>query len=389
MTYRWLGVWSCLFLAGACGGAQSGAAAGPQGQVPGNPFAGARFYVDADYVKKVEAAAAASPANAALLKKVEAYPTAVWLDSIAAAQGMSRYLDDAQQQAGAGGEPPVSVFVVYDLPNRDCSAKSSAGELAVDKGGEARYRTEFIDVIAAQLRAHASQRVVLIVEPDSLPNLATNLNVARCASSDQAYRHSIAYAVSKLSLPNVSVYLDAAHAGWLGWDANRAKIATIFKEVLTEAGSVDKIRGFSTNVSNYNVVKGDDGTKLEPSNPCPDELTYVEALSDSLASVGITNKGFIIDTSRDGRGGIRTRWGSWCNVKGAGLGERPRAAPAPHVDAYFWVKPPGESDGSSNPRAPRFDAMCGGADAAPDAPQAGEWFSSYFLTLAQNANPPL
>jgi cellulose 1,4-beta-cellobiosidase len=395
MTVRSLGLWSSLFLAGACGGAQTstdgppGAAAAPAGQLPGNPFAGARFYLDADYAKKVEATAAASPANAALLRKIEAYPTAVWLDSIAAAKGMSRYLDEAEKQAGAGGEPLVSVFVVYNLPNRDCSAKSSAGELAVESGGEARYRTEFIDIIAAHLRAHPSQRVALIVEPDSLPNVATNLNVPKCAASEQAYRHSIAYAVSKLSLPSVSVYLDAAHAGWLGWDPNRQKIAAIFKEVLTEAGGVDKIRGFSTNVSNYNEVKGDDGKKLAPSNPCPDELTYVAALADTFASVGITNKGFIIDTSRDGRGGIRTKWGSWCNVKGAGLGERPRAAPAPHVDAYFWVKPPGESDGSSNASTPRFDAMCGGGDAAPDAPQAGEWFPSYLLTLAQNAAPPL
>lgn len=387
MTYRRLAVCSCLLLAGACAGAQMGG--GPGEQAPGNPFAGARFYLNGDYVKKVEAAAAASPANAALFKKVAAYPTAVWLDSIAAAQGMSRYLDDAQAQAATSAAPILSVFVVYDLPNRDCAAKSSAGELTVEGGGEARYRTEFIDVIAAQLRAHASQRVALIVEPDSLPNVATNLNVARCKASEQAYRHSIAYAVSKLSLPNVSIYLDAAHAGWLGWDGNRERIAAIFKEVLAEAGGADKIRGFATNVSNYNVLRGDDGQKLEPSNPCPDELSYVDALAESLASVGITHKGFIVDTSRDGRGGIRTRWGSWCNVKGAGLGERPRAAPASHVDAYFWVKPPGESDGSSNASAPRFDAMCGGTDAAPDAPQAGEWFPSYFLTLVQNANPPL
>jgi cellulose 1,4-beta-cellobiosidase len=263
MKYRWLGVGACLWLAGGCAGAQS-SALGPGGQVPGNPFAGARFYLNGDYVKKVEAAAAAAPADAALLKKVAAYPTAVWLDSIAGAQGMSRYLDEAQQQAGvsggSGGAPTVSaaalisVFVVYDLPNRDCAAKSSGGELAVDKGGEARYRTEFIDVIAAQLKAHASQPVVLILEPDSLPNLATNLNLPRCASSDQAYRHSVAYAVSKLSLPNVSLYLDAAHAGWLGWDANRGKIATIFKEVLTEAGGADKIRGFTTNVDRKSVV---------------------------------------------------------------------------------------------------------------------------------------
>lgn len=39
--------------------------------------------------------------------------------------------------------------------------------------------------------------------------------------------------------------------------------------------------------------------------------------------------------------------GNWCNVKGAGLGERPRASPLPQLpmlDAYMWIKPPGARD---------------------------------------------
>jgi cellulose 1,4-beta-cellobiosidase len=80
---------------------------------------------------------------------------------------------------------------------------------------------------------------------------------------------------------------------------------------------------------------------------------------------------------------------SWCNIKGAGLGERPRAAPAPGVDAYWWVKPPGESDGASDPKTPGFDKGCSGGDAASGAPQAGKWFSTYFVDLVKNANPPL
>ena len=47
---------------------------------------------------------------------------------------------------------------------------------------------------------------------------------------------------------------------------------------------------------------------------------------------------------------------------GAGIGERPRAAPAAGIDAYVWIKPPGESDGSSslipNDEGKGFDAMC-------------------------------
>jgi cellulose 1,4-beta-cellobiosidase len=354
-----------------------------------NPFAGAAFFINPEYVKKVEATAAGRPEKAAVLRKIEGYPTAVWLDSIASTDRIAATLEDADRQAKLAGKPVVVVFAVYDLPNRDCSAKSSAGELSVAANGGARYKAEFIDKIAAQFQAHPSLRIAAILEPDSLANLATNLDKQKCAESDKVYRHSIAYAISKLSQPHVSVYLDAAHAGWLGWDSNREKIVAIFKDVLTEAGGADKIRGFATNVSNYNILRGDDGHNLEPSDPCPDELTYVDRLRESLADAGIENKGFIVDTSRNGRGGIRTKWGSWCNVKGAGLGERPRAAPDNTLDAYFWVKPPGESDGTADKSATRFDAMCASTDAAPGAPEGGEWFESYFLELVKYANPPL
>jgi len=283
----------------------------------------------------------------------------------------------------------VPILLVYNLPNRDCSAKSSAGELTLENDGEKRYRTEFIDKIVAQIKAHKNQRLVVILEPDSLPNIATNLNVPKCAESQDVYRNSVAYAISQLSLPNVWIYLDAAHAGWLGWDGNRNKIATIYKEVLTQAGGVDRIRGFATNVSNYTSLDGEANKKLEASNPAPNELTYVQKLSESLEGAGIKGKGFLIDTSRNGKDGIRTKWGNWCNVKGAGIGERPRVKPAPLLDAYVWGKPPGESDGTSDPSAKRFDENCKSADAAPDAPEAGQWFQSYFLDLVKNANPPL
>jgi cellulose 1,4-beta-cellobiosidase len=329
------------------------------------------------------------PAKAEQLRKVEKFSTAVWLDSIANLDRVPQTLDGAAKEQAAGGPPVLSVFVVYDLPNRDCSAHSSAGELAVGEEGEKRYRADFIDAIAAQFRPRPSQRIVVLLEPDSLGNLATNLNVPKCKASDQAYRHAIAYAISKLSMPNVSVYLDAAHAGWLGWNGNRDAIAAVYRDILNEAGGADRIRGFYTNAANVNVLKGKENHKLEPSNPCTDELTYVEKLSDTLASVGITGKHFVIDTSRNGRDGIRTKWGNWCNVKGAGLGERPRASPAPAIDAYYWIKTPGESDGAADPADSHFDEACRSDDAAPGAPPAGKWFASYFVSLAENAQPAL
>lgn len=390
----------------AAGGAQpptsslppptAAAEAKPQVQITppsaeGNPFAGAHFYIDPAYVAKVESSIKESAADAALLKKVQAFPTAIWLDSIKRAAAVSKTLDDAAAQEKKTGQPVVTVFAVYDMPDRDCAAAASNGELTVANGGEKRYQKEFIDKIAAAFKSHPKQRIVAVIEPDSLPNIATNLSVPKCAAAEPVYRHAVAYAVKTLAMPNVSLYLDAAHAGWLGWSKNREKIAKIFSEVLAEAGGADKIRGFATNVSNYDTLTPGDLPKLEPSDPCPDELTYVKILDASLTEGGISGKAFLIDTSRNGRAGIRTKSGSWCNVKGAGLGERPQASPAPLIDAYYWIKPPGEADGGSDPAKPGFDEKCGPAspDSAPGSPRAGAWFGKYLIELAKNANPPL
>lgn len=384
---------SLFVVVSSCGGSSRGSRTGGQnvddaGRV--NPFFGARYYVNPDYAQKVEAAAVkAAPADAALVRKVAAYPTAIWLDSIAKTAAIGQYLDEAKQQQVQTGQPTLTAFVVYDLPNRDCAAKASGGELKVSENGEARYKTEFIDPIAAQFKAHPDQPIVAILEPDSLANLATNLGNPTCAASQDAYMLSVAYAIKQLSLPNVSIYLDAAHAGWLGWDGNRSRIVEIFKRVMTLGGGYNKVRGFATNVSNYNTLTGHDGKKMEPSDPCPDEMSYVHHLGDTLARHGVKHKKFIIDTARNGKGGLRRKWGSWCNVKGAGLGERPGVTDDSTVDAYFWIKPPGESDGVADPKAPRYDSSCSSPDSAPGAPQAGEWFESYFMDLVRNANPPL
>ncbi|HLK37858.1 MAG TPA: glycoside hydrolase family 6 protein [Polyangiaceae bacterium] len=356
-----------------------------------NPFAGARFYVDPGFVAKVEATAASTPARADQIRRVEAFPTAVWLDSIASVASVSRHLDAALALQKSSGQPVVTLFVIYDLPERDCSAKASAGELTASNRGEERYKTEFIAPIAAQFRAHDAQRIAVVVEPDSLANVATNLSVGRCAAAEGIYRRSLAAAIRALALPNVSLYLDAAHAGWLGWGSNRRKIARIFRDVLDAAGGVDLVRGFATNVSNYDSLHDGDIARLEPSDPCHDEIGYVEKLTESLAELGIAGKGFVIDTARNGRAGIRTKSASWCNIKGAGLGARPQASPAPGIDAYWWVKPPGDSDGGSDPNGPGFDDACGpaAADSAQGAPPAGQWFVPYFLQLVENADPPV
>src|SRR5262249_17475842 len=151
-------------------------------------------------------AAVASPDKATLVRRLASQPVALWVNSIDVAKNkVPSWLD------GARGR--LAVLVLYDLPNRDCAAKAAAGGLGT--GDEARYRSEVVDPLAAQLRAHSDARVAIVIEPDSLANLVTNSNVKKCSESDAIYRKSIAYAISTLSMPNVALYLDAGHSGWL------------------------------------------------------------------------------------------------------------------------------------------------------------------------------
>ncbi|HCA86088.1 MAG TPA: glycosyl hydrolase family 6, partial [Streptomyces sp.] len=158
--------------------------------------------------------------------------------------------------------------------------------------------------------------------------------------------------------------------------------------------------------------------------------SFSQAFREEAVSVGFNSDvGVIIDTSRNGWGGPerptaagpttgtvdayveasrtdrRIHQGNWCNQAGAGLGERPTAAPAPGIDAYAWIKPPGESDGSSeaidNDEGKGFDRMCdptyegnprnlnNPSGALPNAPVSGHWFQAQFEELLANAYPPL
>jgi cellulose 1,4-beta-cellobiosidase len=369
-------------------GSAAGAAA-PRTPASKNPFQGAHIYVNPDYVSAVRDVRKRNPGATALLEKMEALPTAVWASALADTREVPRHLDAARREQARDGVPVVTVFVLYDLPGRDCNAESSAGELSPDAAGEARYRQEFVDVIAAAFRTHRDQRIVVVLEPDSLSNLVTNMGNPRCAAVSGIYKRGIAYAITKLAQPNVSLYLEAAHAGWLGWPKNLARSVPLYKEVLDMAGGPQRVRGFAVNVSNYDPVKVSNPTPRDPAGPADDEVGYVDDLSRALAKVGITDKGFLIDTGRNGRANIRSAPDSWCNVKGAGLGERPRAAPVPAVDAYLYLKVPGESDGTSDRKAPRFDETCGRDDAKAGAPQAGLMFDAYLIDLLKNAQPPL
>jgi cellulose 1,4-beta-cellobiosidase len=441
---------------------------GPTGKVD-NPFAGATGYVNPAWQTQVnhDADAAAAAGNTTLagqMRVVGRQSTAVWMDRIGAIDppgttlGLAEHLNAAVQQDAANGSSALAIeIVVYDLPNRDCAALASNGELLIAQNGLARYRTEYIDQIRATLAdpAYANLRIVLVVEPDSLPNLVTNVSGAqssqRCIEAQQsgAYRDGVRYAVSQLSsLANSYLYLDIAHSGWLGWPNNFDGVLSVFDQVLaTGQGGpgYDKIHGFITNTANYtpteeiflpnpNLQVGSGqvmSSTFYEFNPRFDERDFATNLQTAFVARGCTNCGMLIDTSRNGWGGPnrptavststdlntyvnqskldrRPHRGGWCNQAGAGIGARPTANTGiTGVDAFVWVKPPGESDGVSQPGivdpddpAKGFDAMCDPTamnryntafptNALAGAPHAGRWFAAQFTMLVQNAFPVL
>ncbi|MET8231966.1 glycoside hydrolase family 6 protein [Micromonospora sp. NPDC005298] len=421
----------------------------PPGTKVDNPYAGVRGYVNPEWKAKADAEPGGS--------RVSNNPTAVWLDRIAAingtpnsssngAFGVREHLDEALRQ-GAG----YIQFVIYNLPGRDCSALASNGELGPDE--LPRYKAEYIDPIAAiQSDAkYRNLRIINVIEIDSLPNLVTNTSgqaggtvMCDTVKANGAYVNGVGYALAKLgAIGNVYNYIDAGHHGWLGWDSNFGPTADILKTAAVASGStVNNVHGFITNTANYSaltepyfkVTDTVNGQTVRQSkwvdwNFYVDELSFAQAFRNKLVSVGFnSNIGMLIDTSRNGWGGSarptgpgattsvdtyvnggridrRAHAGNWCNQAGAGLGERPRANPATGIDAYVWVKPPGESDGSSseipNNEGKGFDRMCdptyGGnarngnnpTGALPNAPISGAWFSAQFQELMRNAYPAL
>ncbi len=384
-------------------------------------------------------------------------------DDNAGRLSLAGHLDEAvkQQQALAvdGKLPPMTaVIIVYNLPDRDCAALASNGLLnetndangdgEPDGTGMQEYREKYIDVIANIFSQYPTLRIVAMLEPDGYPNMITNVGIGfeKCDKVFAAgvYEKALQYAIAKFApLDNVYTYLDIGHSGWLGWSDNLFGAIRGFTNLVADAtpsGDLSVIRGFASNTSGYTPLDEpfisssyDARQRLAQYyewNQYVDEHSFIDALYRDFTEEGFSdNLGFIIDTARNGWGGekrptgegapaskddekfridLRKHRGHWCNVADAGIGEIPQANPdpsRPYLDAYFWMKPPGESDGISDPTAidpndegKSYDPMCGGessnltrvaADVLQDAPHAGHWFHEQFVMLINNAYPPL
>jgi len=349
-----------------------------------NPFKGQKFWANPYYAAEVDAAVAAisDESLAASAAKVGEVGTFMWIDTIDKLSTIPDLID----QVPCG---EIAQLVVYDLPGRDCAAKASNGELPV--GSLDRYKSEYIDPIRAMLLARPNTAFALIIEPDSLPNLVTNADLTTCQDSASGYKDGVAYALKQLNLPNVAMYVDAGHGGWLGWNDNVKPGAAMLASVYKAAGSPKQVFGVSSNIAGWNAWSKSPGEfENDPDgqyNKAQDEKRYVSLFGAALKSAGHPNH-FIVDTGRNGVQDLREEWGDWCNVNGAGFGVRPTATTGDSLtDAFVWGKPGGESDGTSDSSADRYDSFCGKPDAFTPSPEAGAWSQEYFEMLVKNAVP--
>jgi endoglucanase len=417
--------------------AQASAASAP---TPDHTLAaGTRFFIpppaDGSVRQITQLFGAGDRTDAALLADMEATPQAVWLTGGTPDQ-VARQVRGTVLEARLERAEPV--FVLYDIPGRDCSQYSAGGALDI-----AAYEA-WVDAVAA---AVGDTHAVLIVEPDALGSMPSSCNLPTTTYpyTDADRLAEVDYAVTALENdPDTSVYLDGTDPYW--------QSVGVITQRLVEAG-VQSAQGFFLNVSNYvdNAANEDYGAWIsdcvamttDPSDwaygkyaDCASQYypasvhdfsTWAETTAWYAAHMGgaVASTHYVIDTSRNGQGrntmeeyaaapydqpaGVITtlQTGEWCNNPGAGLGLRPTADTGVSLlDAYLWVKTPGESDGQCDAaggvRAWDYSAYTQpgwpgtGADRdlfdplwATDDPAAGDWFPQQALQLVQNAEPTL
>ncbi|MFM9609731.1 glycoside hydrolase family 6 protein [Streptomyces niveiscabiei] len=261
--------------------------------------------------------------DAELLRRIADQPVALWP---AGEIDPGPAVTAATTAASRDGR--TALFVAYDIPHRDCGQHSAGG--AADGGAYLAWIGRFASAIG-------DAKALVVLEPDAVAHIVDGCTPGEYHDEREQL---LAAAITRLKQqPGTKVYLDAGNPSWI---REPGKLV----EPLKRSG-VDAADGFALNVSNFQ----------------PDDAVKRYGL-DLSARLG--GKHFVIDTSRNGNGPLP---GVWCNPPGRALGTRPTTETGePALDAYLWIKRPGESDGT-----------CEGG------PDAGQWWPAYALELARNS----
>lgn len=296
----------------------------PSTPTTGNALAGATFWVNPYSSAKQTADAwrLTRPSDASQMSKVAAGATARWIGNWNTS--VQSDVDAATTTITNAGALPL--FVSYNIPQRDCGGLSGSSTTTADA-----YRSW----ITAFANGIGTRKAAVILEPDALAAMD-------CLSpTDRQLRLDLLkFAVQTFAAKgSIAIYLDAGHPRWHS--------ASTMASRLISAG-VSMTQGFSLNVSNVLFTS--------------DNVDYGSQISSLVGG-----KHFVVDTGRNGLG--PTADAQWCNPDGRALGARPTTSTGSTlVDAFLWIKTPGESDGACN-----------------GAPSAGTWMPEYALGLAQRA----
>ncbi|MBT2492231.1 glycoside hydrolase family 6 protein [Streptomyces sp. ISL-96] len=245
------------------------------------------------------------PRHPLIKSRIADRPAAVWFAAYNPGAVTAQVRSVTSAAAGAGRVP---VLVPYAIPDRDCGGASRGGApdlVAYD---------DWIGDFAAGL---GSGEVIVILEPDAIA-------LADCLSAGEREARFASLARAGRTLhaanPRAKVYFDAGHSGWHSAGKQAA--------ALRAAGARSSSDGIFTNVSNFHRTA--------------DEAAYARRVLAALG--GPAGLGAVIDTSRNGNGPPAA--GQWCDPAGRALGRSPTTRTGEAgVDAYLWIKLPGESDG--------------------------------------------
>ncbi len=274
----------------------------------GNPLKGMKFYIDPENnaLKRARALKATKPDIAKLLEeRIGKQPTPVWIGDWNS--NVRRKVEFTVDNATKQGQ--VAVFIAYNVPGRDCGQHSAGGVKTA-----ATYRQWTRD-IAAGIK---DRPAVVVLEPDALGLLEKEGCLSKEQQQERLFLLNDAIKVLRQN-PKTIVYLDGGHSRWHPVETH----ARLLKE-----GGVENANGFALNTSNYRAME--------------ELLPFAKKLSELLGGAHC-----VIDTSRNGAGPVGVEW---CNPPNRKLGSYATTdtADPSFIDAYLWLKVPGESDGSCN-----------------------------------------
>jgi endoglucanase len=366
-------------------------------------------------------------ADAHLVTAMVNTPQAVWFSRGGTPASIEQDVNVVVARARNQGTP---VLVAYNIPFRDCAGFSAGG---------ATSNAEYLAWIDGFARGIGNSSAIVILEPDGLGIVPWagdwcqpgEANPATAAADRYA---TLGHAIDRLKQqPGAKVYLDGTHSSWMNVEAIARRL------ILAGVARAD---GFFLNVSNYqftaNLVQYGtwisscialangsnldalpcanqwwnggprdvgwglwNGVAMDPYGQWSDTST-VQSLNTANINARFAQAlggrtpttHFVIDSSRNGQGpwnpGLHPAGDpqDWCNPPGRGLGVGPTVfTGAALVDAYLWIKIPGESDGQCN----RWfsDQSSDPARGGMIDPAAGLWFPEQALELVHNASPSL